>query len=175
MTAFTEENLTDFFDRSSQFCQDEHNKDLLLKYIDHCTRLGYELTIESLAAHIKRNEREFHWLRSEQEIAAVRAAAKPEPPKQERLKGLTIAEKLYQVGVTATTHLSHADKNLNDQKQSSILKQMAKEAAKTQAKIERQQKIEEARNIVIYRAGRVSHGETADARRRALAALGVKA
>lgn len=174
MTAFSEENISAFFERSNQFAQDDHNMDLLVKYIKYQRSHNRELSIEALAEFIRMNSGVFHWLRDEKEIAAAVEAAKPKPEPPQKLKGLTRAEKLYQVGVIATTHLSHADRAENDSKTDNVIQKMAKEAAKTQREIERRAAIDEARSIVIYRAGRVSHGETADARRKALAALGVK-
>jgi hypothetical protein len=183
---FNEENINKWIEANPRFATDEFNINLLSKYLQLAAKAGREIaTIEAMSALINANSRDFHWLRDEAEISsavakAVAAQPKPEPPKQERLKGLTPAERLYHLGVPVSgvvrAGMAHSDREQNDRKQSSVLQAIAKEAATTRAEIERQEKIAEARSITIYSAGpngRVNHAATADARRRALAALGL--
>ena len=178
-TAFTLENVEAFLNRSPQLVQDDHNMQILETYLKHQARNNREITVDGMADFIKVNSSHFHWLRDEKEIArAVEAAKpKPEPPKPSpKLKGLTVAEKLAQLGIQASPHLSHADKSSNDQKQKSILAEMSKEQDQIRTQIERRNAIDEARAITIYTAGpngRIDHGASASARKAALARLGV--
>lgn len=176
-----ERNVTLWLEANPRFAQTDRNIQTLAEMMKLAAmKPGREIdTIEKLNSLVSLNRDHFEWLRSQEEINAAVAAAtpKPEPPKQGRLKGLTPAERLYQLGVPVSdvvrAGMAHSDREQNDSKQSSVIRKMAEEARTTQAKIERQHQIDEARNIVVYRAGRVSHGETESARKAALAKLGI--
>ena len=179
---FNEQNVQSWLDANPRFAHSDRNFEILSEYLRLAAKANRQVdTIEKLNSLVSLNRNHFEWLRSDAEInaavsAAVAAIPKPDQPKPERLKGLTPAERLYSVGVEATRHISHTTREENDLKQSSVLAQMAQAAAKTRADIERQEKIAEARSIVVYSPGpngRINHAATESARKAALAKLGI--
>ncbi len=177
-----EQNVTLWLEANPRFAQTDRNIETLAE----CLRLAAKAnrpvdTIEKLNSLVSLNRDHFEWLRSDEEInaavsAAIATVPKPEPPKPHRLKGLTAAERLYQHGVAPTTHLSHADRQDNDQKQRNVLSKMADEADQIKKEIERGDAIAEARAIVVYTpgpSGRINHAATESARKAALARLGI--
>jgi hypothetical protein len=185
-TPMNEQSIQEFLDRSRQFCQDDFNLRILSDYVRWRLRrepglIMDDISIEDLAAYIKVNSEQFHWYRSAEELAkvaanaasaAVAAQPQPETKQPDRLKGLTMAERLGTLGITASPHVNHADKS---EKGRNLLADMAKDISRMEQEKARRDAIEEARSATAWLPnGRVDHTGTLSLRRKKLAALGVK-
>ena len=161
-TPITEETANAWLEANPRLVQDQHNQDIMFKYINYLKSKGREseLSIEGLSAFVNLNSSQTPLkLRDESEIrkAAADAAAAPyhhrtpEPPKPEpRLKGLTVSERLASVGVQASHHVSHADKHENDQKQRSVWSEMAERSRPGKREVEHRGALAEAQDRLSF-------------------------
>jgi hypothetical protein len=186
-TKITEESVSEWLCANPRLAQDDHNKDMMCWYVDYMAKKGREseISIESLSAFCSANAGSLHWLRDENEIqnaaqaaaqaeAARIAALPPEPKQPERLRGLSARERLASIGVETSGRVNHASATAENERLAASVRKAQQQAAQIKAEQDRRKAIQAARETVVFRAnGRVDYAGTADARRRALAALSV--